>query len=316
MGRKKKVTWLLGISVILILLFITAGLNTRSWQYALSRRIPNIIAIVLTGGTIAFSSMVFQTVTNNRILTPSVLGLDALYMFIQTFVVFVLGSKNITAVNNNINFIMSVGLMIVFSAVLFKVLFKKESNNIYLLLLVGLIFGTLFQSLSSFMQMLIDPNEFTILQGRMFASFSKANTGILWLAIVVVLIIIVYIYDYMKILDVMSLGREQAINLGINYDKVAQKMLIVVAVLVSISTALVGPITFLGLLVVNLSREFLKTYKHSYLIIGSVLISIIALVGGQFVIERLMNFNTTVSVVINLVGGIYFIYLLLKEAKV
>lgn len=315
MGHKKKIRLLLGVSVVLILLFTITGLNTNSWKYALSRRIPSILAIVLTGGTIAFSSMVFQTVTNNRILTPSILGLDSLYMFIQTFVVFAFGSKNITAVNNNINFIMSVGLMIVFSTVLFKVLFKKESNNIYLLLLVGLIFGTLFQSLSSFMQMLIDPNEFTILQGRMFASFNKANTGILWLSIVVVLIIIVYIYDYMKILDVMSLGREQAINLGIDYDKVAQKMLIVIAVLVSISTALVGPITFLGLLVVNLSREFLKTYKHSYLIIGSVLISVIALVGGQFVIEKLMNFNTTVSVVINLVGGLYFIYLLLKEAK-
>jgi iron complex transport system permease protein len=314
MGHKKKISLLAVLAIILILLFVSLGLNPDNWQYALSRRIPKTLAIILTGGTIAFSSMVFQTITNNRILTPSVLGLDSLYMFIQTFVVFALGSRNVTAVNNNVNFIVSVVLMIVFSTLLFKVLLKKENNNIYLLLLVGLIFGTLFQSLSSFMQMLIDPNEFTILQGRMFASSSNVNTGILWISIVVVAIIAVYVYDYTDMLDVLSLGREQAINLGIEYDKVVQRMLIVIAILVSISTALVGPITFLGLLVVNLSREFLKTYKHSCLITGSVLISIIALVGGQLIIERLMNFNATLSVIINFVGGLYFIYLLLKEA--
>lgn len=313
MGHKKKIGFLAAASMILIVLYLVIGLNTNNWEYALSRRIPKTLAIILTGGTIAFSSMVFQTVTNNRILTPSVLGLDSLYMFIQTFVFFVLGSKNTTMINRNVNFVVSVSLMILFSSVLFKILFKKGSNNIYLLLLVGLIFGTLFQSLSSFMQMLIDPNEFTILQGRMFASFDNVNTGILWASIVVTAIIIVYIYDYGSILDVLSLGREQAINLGIDYDKIVQRMLVIVAILVSISTALVGPITFLGLLVVNLSREFLKTYKHSFLIIGSVLISIVALVGGQLIIERLMNFNTTLSVIINFIGGLYFIYLLLKE---
>ena len=113
----------------------------------------------------------------------------------------------------------------------------------------------------------------------------------------------------------MNLGREIAINLGINHDKLSKKLLLVVAVLVSISTALVGPITFLGLLVVNLSYQFFKTYKHSYLITGSVLISIIALVGGQFIVERILNFSTTVSIIINFIGGLYFIYLLLKEAK-
>lgn len=315
MRHKKKIILLLALSAVLITLYMVIGLDSNIWQYALSRRIPKTIAIILTGGTIAFSSIVFQTITNNRILTPSVLGLDSLYMFLQTSVVFVLGSGNVTVINQNINFLISVVLMIIFSTLLFRVLLKKENNNIYLLLLVGLIFGTLFQSLSSFMQMLIDPNEFTILQGRMFASFSNVNTSILWISVVAVAIIIVYIYDYTKILDVLSLGRDQAINLGINYDKVVQKMLIVIAILVSISTALVGPITFLGLLVANLSREFLKTYKHSYLIVGSVLISIVALVGGQLIIERLMNFNTTLSVIINFIGGLYFIYLLLREAK-
>ncbi|EQB88341.1 iron complex transport system permease protein [Clostridium punense] len=313
MSNKRKLGILTLSLIVLIILFLGVGLNSNNFKYALSRRFPSLIAIILTGGTIAFSTMVFQTVTNNRILTPGVLGLDSLYMLIQTSVVFILGSQSKLSSNANINFLISVGLMLVFSLLLFKLIFSREGSNIYFLLLVGLIFGTLFQSLTSFMQLLIDPNEFTIIQDKMFASFNNINTEILLISIVVVIITVVYSYKYIKILDVLSLGRENAINLGINYDRVVNRMLMVVTILVSVSTALVGPITFLGIIVANLSREFLKTYKHSYLILGTVLISTVALVGGQFIISRLMNFNTTLSVIINFIGGLYFMYLLLNN---
>lgn len=165
------------------------------------------------------------------------------------------------------------------------------------------------------MQVLIDPNEFLIIQDKMFASFNNVNTNILIISIIIVTIVSVYVTRCSKFFDVMSLGRDQAINLGIDYEKVVRRMLIVVSILVSVSTALVGPITFLGLLVVNLAREFLKTYKHRTLITGSILLSIISLVGGLLIVERVFTFSTTISVIINFVGGVYFIYLLLKERK-
>ena len=313
MINRRKISFLVVSSLILIILFVIIGLNNNNWGYLLSRRIPKIIAIVMTGGSIALSSIIFQTITNNRILTPSVLGLDSLYILIQTFVVFILGSSSKIVMNKNLNFITSVVLMVIFSGLLYKFLFNKEKDNILTLLLVGLILGTLFQSLSSFMQMMIDPNEFLHIQDKMFASFNNINTGILLLSSIFICLIGIYSYKNVKILDVLSLGREQAINLGVDYDKVIKKMLFIVSILVSISTALVGPITFLGLLVVNLAREFLKTFEHKYLIITSILISIVALVGGQLLIERIFNFGTPISVIINFAGGIYFIYLLLKE---
>jgi len=169
--------------------------------------------------------------------------------------------------------------------------------------------------MTSFMQVIIDPNEFETLQSKMFASFANVNTDILLISVIALLIIFVLFYDDVKKLDVMLLGRDQAINLGIDFDRFSKKILIVVAVLVSISTALVGQITFLGLLVVNLSYQFLNTYKHSYQITGSILISIIALIAGQFIVERILNFGSTISIIINFIGGIYFIYLLMKEGK-
>lgn len=315
MKHKKIITFLSVLSLILIVLFVGIGLNINDLSYALSRRIPKVAAIILTAISIAFSSMVFQTITNNRILTPSVLGLDSLYIFIQTVVIFLFGAKSIFVVNNNLNFILSVGIMIIFAILLYKLLFKRENNNIFFLLLVGLIFGTLFQSLSSFMQMIINPNEFLIIQDKMFASFNNVSTNDLMLSSIVVILAIAYCYDYIKILDVLSLGKDEAINLGVDYDKVVKRMLIVIVILVSVSTTLVGPITFLGLLVVNLTKEFLNTYKHKYLLLGSMLISIIALVGGQLIVERVFTLKTPLSVIINFIGGIYFMYLLLKENK-
>ena len=205
--------------------------------------------------------------------------------------------------------------MILGSMILYKFLLGNGKSNIYFLLLVGTIFGTLFKSLSTFMQVLIDPNDYVVLQSKLFASFTNVNTSILLVVIIILLMIVAFIYDDMKKIDVLHLGRDNSISLGVDYDKISKKLLIVVSILISISTALVGSITFLGILVVNLSYQLIKSYKHKYLIASSILISIIALVGGQFIVERLLNYNTKISIIINFIGGAYFIYLLLKENK-
>lgn len=314
MNYKTK-TWLLAaLSVLFIGLFLFTDLS-GSFEYILERRFYKVTAIVLTGISIAVATVVFQTITQNRILTPSILGLDSLYMVLNTFIIFVFGSKTLTSTDKNIQFLVIVGIMILFSGVLYKLLFKRKNQNIYFLLLIGFIIGTFFESFSSFMQVLIDPNEFQIVQDRMFASFNNINTDVLSLATVLTVGVIVYFTRLFKYLDVLSLGREHAINLGVDFDFVVKRLLMIVSVLISISTALVGPITFLGLLVSNLAYEFLKTYRHFYLLVGSSLISIIALVGGQLIVERVFTFSTTLSVIINFIGGIYFLYLLLKENR-
>ncbi|PWA10088.1 iron ABC transporter permease [Pueribacillus theae] len=314
MGYKAKTGLLAILSLILIAAFLFYDIGPN-WEYVLEKRTFKVIAIVLTGAAIAFSTVVFQTITNNRILTPSILGLDSLYLLIQTVVVFIFGSTTLTKMDNNVHFLLTVGLMVLFAGVLYKILFKRNDQNIYFLLLIGLIFGTFFESFSSFMQVLIDPNEFQIVQDKMFASFNNIKTDLLVLASVLILLVSLYFASFVKYLDVLALGRDQAVNLGVDYDYVVKRLLVVVAILISVATALVGPITFLGLLVVNVTYEFLKTYRHTYLIFGSIFIAIIALVGGQLIVERIFTFSTTLSVIINFIGGVYFIYLLLKENK-
>ncbi len=305
---------LIALSIITICLFLFHDLG-GSFDYALPRRAMKVLAMILTGVAIAYATVVFQTITHNRILTPSIMGLDSLYLLLQTLFIFFLGSTHITVVNQQVNFFLSVLSMVIFAFLLYRLLFKSNEQSIYFLLLIGIILGTFFSSISLFLQVLIDPNEFLRVQDRMFASFNNINNDLVWLALAIIIIIVLYGWRYMKELDVVSLGRDTAINLGIEYDSLVRKMLIISAILIAVSTALVGPITFFGLIVANLAYQFFATYKHSVLITGATLFSIIALVGGQWIVERIFTFSTTLSVIINFIGGIYFIYLLLKESK-
>ena len=314
--RRHKVLYILFLLVVVCsVLFLVYGLNPNSYQYALSRRIPKLIAIAMTGSGVAVSSVIFQTVTNNRILTPSVLGLDSLYNLFQTLIVFSLGSLNVALMGSNLSFLIAGGLMIVFSLFLFKMMFRRENTNLFFLLMIGMIFGTLFSSLSSFMQMVMDPNEFLIVQNKMFASFNNVKASLLGISMITMGLTLFWVLKDVKKLDVLALGKEQAINLGIDYDRMVRKLLIAVAILVSVSTALVGPVTFLGILVTNLAYQMINDYRHSIVIPTSILLSLLALIGGQFLVERVFQFNTTIGVIINFVGGLYFIYILLKEER-
>lgn len=314
MRNSTKLIILSVLAAVFCALYLFHDLN-GSFDYALPRRGIKVIAMALTGVAIAYSTVIFQTITHNRILTPSIMGLDSLYLLLQTVVIFFLGSNHITIVNKHVNFILSVSTMIVFALILYRFLFKRGGQPIYFLLLVGIIIGTFFGSISTFLQVLIDPNEFMRVQDKMFASFNNVSGELVWWALGIVIITFIIGWKSFNDLDVLSLGRDTAINLGVSYDKVVKMMLVISAVLISVSTALVGPITFFGLIVANLSYQFLKTYKHTVLIAGASVMSIIALVGGQWVVERIFTFSTTLSVIINFAGGIYFIYLLLKESR-
>ena len=308
----KKLLWLSLAVVAVSLIYIFYGLNPETWQYALSKRIPKFIAFVLASGLIATATILFQTITNNRILTPSVLGLDALYILIQTLIVFVFTQIQVVLPNNTINFFISTALMLANSFVLYKMLFYKE-QNIYFLLLVGTIMGTFFRSITGFLQMILDPNEFSLLQGKLFASFNNVQNHLLFAAIILVLLAIPFVYDYLLALDVMHLGKENALSLGIDYEQHTKRIFLLVALFTSVTTALIGPITFLGLIIANLSYEVAKTYKHTQLLLFGILFGILFIVGGQMIIERLFDFSIPLSVIINLFGGLYFIYLLVKE---
>lgn len=314
MKQAQKTLFLILLLGIVICLFMgyKVGVNL---DYVLSRRAIRLATMIVVGVSIAFSSIIFQTITNNRILTPSIMGYEAIFILFQTLIVFFYGDRALQLIPQELNFFYAVILMMVFSLLMYILIFGRQGKSVFYLLLMGMVMGTLFLTSSQFLHILIDPNDFAVIQNYMFVSFSKMNTKLLSIAAVVLLLAILLAIRYLKYLNVIALGKEHAINLGLNYDYLIRIHMLIIALLVSVSTALVGPITFLGILVTNLTYELFKTRKHEHMVWLCSLIACISLILGQFLVEHVLRFSTTVSIVINFVGGVYFMYLLWVSRK-
>jgi iron complex transport system permease protein len=259
--------------------------------------------------------VLFQTVTTNRVLTPSIMGFDSLFVLIQTAGVFWLGAATVTSADPRLRFAVDLVALVGFGALLYRLLFGGSQRDLYVLVLVGVVLGTLFSSLTLLVSRLIDPNEFLTLRDLLFASFNGVDPQLLTLAAVVVAAVLAGVLRLLRQLDVVALGRDTAVGLGVEHRRVVNLTLLAVAVLVAVSTALVGPITFLGLLVANMARQLLGTHRHAWTVPGAGLLAVIALVGGQLVLEQVFGFTSSLSIVINFVGGIVFIALLTREPR-
>jgi iron complex transport system permease protein len=268
--------------------------------------------MALVAYAIAVSTLLFQTIANNRILSPSIMGFDALYMLIQTGLVFTLGAQRAVTLDPRVRFVAEVLAMVLFAALLYRWLFGGARRSLHLLILVGIVFGVLFRSVTGLMQRLIDPNEFAVLQDLMFASFNSFERDLLPVAAVLILGVSLIAWRIAHTFDVLALGREMAVNLGVDYQRTVRLILVVIAVMVSVSTALVGPVTFFGLLVANLAYQLAGTFKHRWLLPFAAGLAVLLLVGGQMVVERVFGFTTSLSIVVEFFGGVAFIILLVR----
>lgn len=290
--------------------------NERLFRYAMKIRIPKLIAMLVTAAAIGGASIVFQSVINNTIVTPCLLGMNSLYTLIHTAVVFVAGSGSFLVVNGNISFAVDLVLMGVAATVIYSYLFRKTNHNILYVLLIGTVLTSFFGSIQSTLVRVMDPNEYDSLLASLVASFSNINSEIIVFAVLLLTVLIFALRRELALLDVLTLGRDQAVNLGVDYDRAIRRLLLGVALCIAIATAMVGPISFLGLIIANLSRQLLKTYRHSQLIAGSALFGMIVLAGGQMIVEQVFVYAVPVSVFITVGGGIYFLYLLLGKRRV
>jgi iron complex transport system permease protein len=317
LARLSRPAWVLIILSVLALasiaLFMTLGAK-GSWSFILPFRGKKLLGLLLVAYSVAVSTVLFQTVTNNRILTPSIMGFDALYVLIKTSIVFFLGVGALTSISTEWQFVFSLVAMVTFSGFLFRWLFLGEERSLHLLVLVGIIFGTLFRSFSNLMQRMMDPGAFNVLQDTLFASFSTTDPSLLGISCVIVGVVSVVGFRMMHVYDVLNLGRAHAINLGVDYKRTVAVILVLVSVLVSVSTALVGPVTFFGLLVVTLAHSLIGNSLHRFVLPASILLGIIALVGGQTLLERVFAFDTALSIIIEFLGGVVFIALVLRRS--
>ena len=307
----KKLIILSILTLICSLAYLFYDLNLDFFKFSMSLRVPKLLAMLLTAYCIGAASLIFQTIIRNTIVTPCLLGMNSLYLLIHTGVMFFFGSASILVLNKYISFGVDLILMGTIATFVYSYLFRVTKYNVLYVLLAGTVMATFFLSLQNSMVRIMDPNEYDALLSSLVASFNSVNADILAIAIIITIVLSLIYYKDLAVLDVLSLGKENAINLGIDYDKTIKRLLLGVTLFIAVATALVGPISFLGLIIANLSRELFKTYRHNYLVAGSVLMGMLVLVAGQVIVERVFILSIPISVFISIAGGLYFMYLLI-----
>ena len=316
-GGRRPALVLIGLTVLALavsVLFMTWDLQ-GSLAFALKLRATKLAAMTMMGVGLGVATVVFHTITANRILSPAIIGLDRLYELIQSAAAWLIGILVFLQVDPRIRFLGLTAIMVGFTLGLVRAFLRRTTDDLHRMLLAGVVLGAVFTSLSSLVIRLIEPSEFTILQDSFYADFAAVEEELLVVAAAIMAVVLALVWRMRDRLDVMALGRDLAIELGVDHDRTTDQVMVAVALLVAVPTALVGPVTFLGLLVANLAYQMTDTFRHRVTIPAAALLGIATLVGAQLVLEELLAFQTRASIVVSFVGGVAFLVLVLREAR-
>jgi iron complex transport system permease protein len=300
--------------IVSMTLFMTWDVKA-SWSFTFSFRGKKLLTLILVGAAIALATLLFQTMSQNRILTPGIMGFDSLYILIQSVLVFSFGVTGFATINPYVKWTIETAFMIGSMILLYSILFRGTTKSLHLLMLSGIILGVFFSSLTALVIRVLDPQQFTVLQDSLFASFGSVSPTLLRISWVVLSACFIILWKLHSEFDVMLLGEETAKSLGVNFAARTKIILLLVAVLVSLSTALVGPVSFFGLLVVHLAYQMAGSYKHKFLLPFSVMLGMLTLVTGEFLLQHIFSFNTRLSIIIEFVGGLFFLLLIIRQGR-
>ena len=322
--RARKRYWIIfGVLALLALGFATANLawgnpmpfGSRGFWLIAEMRLSNLAVMLVVAFCQATATVAFQTVTHNRILTPSIMGFESLYVVIQTAAVFFIGAAGVAAITGTPQFLGQVAVMVVFSAILYGWLFGGRFGNLQIMLLVGIILGGGMGALSTFMQRMLTPSEFDVLTARLIGSIANADTDYLLVSLPIIAFAGGVLWLRSTKLNVLGLGRETATNLGINHKKDTIIVLIMVSMLMAVSTALVGPMTFLGFLVAMIAYQLADTYDHRHVFPMAWLVGFVVLSGSYFVLKNFFYAEGSVGIIIEVVGGSFFLAYILRKGR-
>ncbi|WP_034657940.1 iron chelate uptake ABC transporter family permease subunit [Corynebacterium sp. KPL1818] len=308
-----------GLAAALAFAYLAYGnpmdFGTRKFWLIAQRRADALIAMAIVAVCQAMATVSFHTVTNNRILTPSIMGFESLYVAINTATIFFLGASGLNDARTVPTFLMQMGVMVGLSLVLYSWLLTNRKQNMHAMLLVGVVIGGGLGSLSTFMQRMLTPSEFDVLTARLFGSVNNAETEYYPIAIPIVAIATTLLVLNARKLNVISLGADVSTNLGVNHKAHAIYTLILVSLLMATTTALVGPMTFLGFLVATLAYQFADTYDHRYIFPMAVGLAFFVLIAAYFLMQHVFSAQGVVSIIIELVGGSVFLFVIMRKGR-
>ena len=320
---KKKTRFFLGILSVMVVLLVAAYLliptknSITVSNFILQRRLLKLLVMVIVSCAIPISTISFQTVVQNRFLTPGVLGIESLFVFIQSGLYYFESLVGVKVEQSVIIYTVTIAIQIGLLLLLMNSSKGMMLSNFKVLLLLTMAFSMLLRNASTFLQVLMDPNEFDKLQSSLYPSFQKMNAQPMMIGVAIglfVLLMMVF-YRLRHQLDALHLGVDGAKMLGINTKRLSNIVIVVVIIMTSLSTILVGPLQFLGFMIANLTYQLTKEYKHGVLWLFSAVLGLVIVLAAQLIVERIFLLTIPISVFIEGIGGVLYLILLVKGEK-
>lgn len=320
---KKKTSIFLGILSVMVVLLVVAYLliptknSTTVSNFILQRRFLKLLVMVIVSCAIPISTISFQTVVQNRFLTPGVLGIESLFVFIQSGLYYFESLVGLKVEQSVIIYSVTIAIQIGLLLLLMNASKGMMLSNFKVLLLLTMAFSMLLRNASTFLQVLMDPNEFDKLQSSLYPSFQKMNAQPMMIDVAIglfVLLMMVF-YRLRHQLDALHLGVDGAKMLGINTKRLSNVVIVIVIIMTSLSTILVGPLQFLGFMIANLTYQLTKEYKHGVLWLFSAILGLVIVLAAQLIVERIFLLTIPISVFIEGIGGVLYLILLVKGEK-
>ena len=183
----RKVTLLALLVLLAAVCYMVVAVNFGSQHlmlYSMKIRTPKLVVMLITAFAIGGASIVFQSIINNTIVTPCLLGMNSLYTLIHTAVVFFAGSGSLLARSANLSFAADVILMGIVATIIYSYLFQKTNHNVLYVLLIGTVLSSFFSSIQTTLTRVMDPNEYDSLLSTLVADFENINSEIIVFALV------------------------------------------------------------------------------------------------------------------------------------
>lgn len=284
------------------------------WRIA-QLRVSSVVVILVVAFCQGIATITFQTVVSNRIVTPSLMGFESLYTAISTSAIFFFGAAGALMVQGVGPYLLQVLVMLVFSGILYGWLLSGRYANVQIMLLVGIILGGALAAFSTFLQRMLTPTEFDLLTARLIGSVANADVTYLPVAAPLAVVAVVALWWGAHRLDVLALGRPVALNLGVAHRRDSILALLMVSVLMAVSTSLIGPMTFFGFLVAMITYQLADTYDHRRMFAMAWLVGFVVLGGAYFVLKHLFYAAGSVGIIVEIVGGTFFLVHLLRKGR-
>ncbi len=275
-------------------------------------RLPRIILAVLTGSLLSMAGAVYQAIFQNPMADPYVIGISSGAAFGATIAIIFLPPMML--LGNSI-----VSLAAFLSAILTSILVyfiskTKRGVDTFSLLLTGVVISTVLSSFISLMMLAHQDEAMKIMTWTMGSFNAKSWNHVITILVPTVVGIFFTIY-HGKDLNVLVMGEEEAMSMGLDTKRLKRNMLLICALLTSIAVSVSGIIGFVGLIVPHFIRLIFGS-EHKFLLKASFVFGAIFMLLSDTIARSLLGgFEIPVGIITSLIGGPLFLILLVRYRR-